>query len=172
MDIQASIALHGYGSSEGLRKAWDTRGRNAKKSADKSARAKASYVPVGSAKIAISAENVNLLAAAIGGTSTPDHHPWDVLIGNRVAIELKTIFPDAKHGKMTVHPESRERKEAFAKKNGIKLMYMVAVSMREKDKGIYIKRAADPKAERSGWSYNLRTMTRVNSFKDVKKEIG
>lgn len=171
MDIQASIALHGYGTSEGLTKAWDTRGRNAKKSAEKSARAKASYVPVGSAKIGVSAENVKLLAAAIGGTPTPDHHPWDVIVG-KVAIELKTIFPDAKHGKMTVHPESRIRKEKFAKKNGIKMMFMVAVSMRDKDKGIYIKRAADPTSDRPGWSYNLRTMTKVSSFKDVKKELG
>jgi len=187
VNINAAIALHAYGTSSGVSRAWDTRGRGRAErptvhNLDRSALAKASYVPITSEKIRAAGDSVKKLAAAIGGTVTSDNSPWDILVrGTKIGIEVKRFEEGRKHLKATIHSGanvrgegsqgSKERKVEFADKNGMKHMFLVVHDMHDpKNENWYIRRVgdkgdprSDPKDPRTGWSYNTRTMTPVGS---------
>lgn len=128
--MNLNTTLEAYGTSEGLGKAWDTRGRGRHAQlSDRAKRALETYVPVNSAKIQLALESQTLIASAIGGTVTRDNAPFDVVKGKN-AIEVKTIFPGVKNNKITMHPESRVRKEKFARKEKMK-PYTVIVDRRD-----------------------------------------
>lgn len=128
MNILASILA--YGTSEGLQKAWDSRGRGRKEheSDDRSARAKTSYVKCTAEKQRLAEESEKIVAFAIKGQRTADNAPFDILKGNR-AVEVKTIFPGVKNDKITMHRESRLRKEEFASKHKLQA-YTVVIDRR------------------------------------------
>jgi len=86
-------------------------------------RAKQSYNPVTKEKKRIATENELKLAKSIKGKQTPDNAPFDVIRGGH-AIEVKTIVA-GKNDKITMHPESRNRKLESAKKNGYKMHTVV-----------------------------------------------
>lgn len=168
MNVTSTIELYASGTSEGADKAWDTRGRGRKLS-DKAERALKSFIPVTAEKVKMSALNAKLIADAIGGKTTPDNHPYDVLT-NKVGIEVKTII-EAKNDKVTVHKESRERKQEFQKKTGI-TPYIAVVDMRPGRAGVYIKEAGTNKSQSGGgWSFRLRDMISIGSFKKIKDYI-
>jgi hypothetical protein len=125
--------LECYGTSEGLQKAWDERGRGRKLS-DKVERARASYVPVTREKQQAAELNEKILAAAIGGEVTHNNSAFDVVKG-KYAIEVKTIFPGVKNNKITMHPKSRMRKEAFAKQFKMKAHTVI---FDERDEKIHV----------------------------------
>jgi hypothetical protein len=186
MRLATAITLHAYGTSSGVERAWDTRGRGRAvrptiPNLNRSKVAKANYVPVTAAKIKAAGESVNILAKAIGGTVTGDHHPWDVLLkGTKIGIEVKRFEPGRKNLKATIHSGadvkgaksqgSKERKVEFADKNGMKHMYLVVHDNSTPGKeGWYIRRVgdkgdprSDPKDPRSGWSYNTYAMKQAS----------
>lgn len=182
MNLASSIALLGYGTSSGVEKAWDSRGRGRKtrptvKNLNRSELAKANYVPVTSDKIRAAGESVNSLAKAIGGIVSRDNSPWDVLKGGtKIGIEVKRFMPGRKNLKATVHSGanvkgassqgSKERKVEFANKSGMKKMFLVVHDTTDpaKEKW-YVRRVgdkgdprSDPKDPRTGWSYNTYSM--------------
>ena len=76
-------------------------------------------------KWAESNHSEKVIAEIVGGTTTPPHHPVDVLT-EKWAIETKTVFPGA-HEKMTMHGYNKDtgynslkEKRDFAVKVGLK----------------------------------------------------
>ncbi len=159
--IQAAIELYGGGPGSGCK--GENCGRPPGKDEAKQERARASFVPVTTEKILGSAANVRQIADVIGGKATPDNHPFDVLKG-KVGIEVKTIYDTAKKDKVTVHRESRLRKEEYAKRSGLKSMYVVAVDQRKGKENVYY-------AKVPGWSFRLRNMEPVGSISNLKGKL-
>jgi len=77
-----------------------------------------------------------LLAKAIKGVNTDDNQPFDIIKGKN-GIEVKTI-QDNNNDKITVHPESRIRKEKEAKKLNLD-MHTVAIDTRARHRVYYYK---------------------------------
>ena len=107
----------------------------------------------------IATKNEIALAKAIKGMQTPDNKPFDVLTGSH-AIEVKTIMPGAKNDKITMHPESLDRKEKFAKKNRV-VPHTVAIDQR--DGTVYYKKGLG--------SFRLANMEKLNSLEDVMEKL-
>jgi hypothetical protein len=189
--LATAIALTAYGTSESVRKAWDTRGRGRAERPhvprlDRSKLAKQFYVPVTSDKIRLAGESVAQLAAAIGGTVTPDHHPFDILYkGTKIGIEVKRFLPGRKNLKVKIHSggagepfNSKEKKVEFADKSGMKQMWIAVHNTTVPGKeSWHIRRAGDrgdPRADkndiRTGWNYHLDNMQKVK-LQDIKRYI-
>lgn len=181
LTIQAAIDLYATQTSEGAKKAWDTRGRGKKKKETKqqlsarAARAKKSRVSLSKEKEAISFATEAAFAKAIGGVHLGDNSPFDVSHpGKKMLFEIKNVFEEAKHARISVKgPDkhdpvgSRQRKIDYAKKFGTKNIFAVAVSEKKGSEGIYIRRFIDPKDKRPGWSFKIENMTKVKSFKEA-----
>lgn len=123
--------------------------------------ARRSFVPLTAAKLLVSKANERAVAASVKGTSTKNNSPFDVLIGMKVGIEVKTLFDGVKHDKITMHPESRERKLAFAHKNRLQRTFTVALD--ERDGKVYYAKGLK--------SFRLRNMieTSLKKLGDVIK---
>jgi hypothetical protein len=182
MKLQSIVELFATGTSEGVKKAWDTRGRGRKEKElnPKQQRAIASYSPITKDKLKIALENELKIAKMIGGQHIPDNAPFDVRIGNKALIEVKTIMPTAKNDKITVHPtpapgetlSSKDRKILMGKQEGLSHnMVAVAVNMRPGSEGIYVRRFNDPNDNRPGWSFRTFSMTKVSNPSDLRKLI-
>lgn len=200
MLLATAIVIHGYGTSEGVIKEWDTRGRGRKprtkvENLNRSKIAKQSYVKVTSEKIKNAAQSVQQLAAALGTQPTANSHPFDILYkGTKVGIEVKRFEPGRKHLKATVHSGatlktkdkgklhnqgSKARKLAFADKTGMQRMYLVVHDMHDPSNVHWYARRmgdkgdprSDPKDPRTGWSYNTRAMKEVSSPEELKGVI-
>jgi len=180
--IATANLLYAYGTSEGVSKAWDSRGRGRAPrptvpNLNRSALAKANCVPVTSDKIRAAKESVNRLAQALGATVTNDNHAWDLLMnGTKIGIEVKRFMPGRKNLKATIHSGkdvkgsgsqgSKQRKVEFADKSGMKRMYLVVHDTHDPDNEKWYARRvgdkgdprSDPKDPRTGWSYNYYTM--------------
>jgi hypothetical protein len=194
MRLATAITLHVYGTSSGVEKAWDARGRGRKQrptipNLNRSALSKANYVPVTADKIRAAGDSVKILAAAIGGVVSNDNNAWDILKnGTKVGIEVKRFMPGRKNMKATIHSGdnikgarssgSRERKIEFADNNGMKRMYLVVHDTTTPGKEAwYVRRVgnkgdprSDPDDPRTGWSYNTYAMQKVtlNQLKGFK----
>lgn len=161
MNLISAISLLYAGTSEGAKKAWDTRGRGRKEKelSPRAQRAIASYVPMTHDKHALTEIHEKMIAKALGGSVTKDHSPFDVLVG-KMGIEVKTVFPGVKNNKITMHKESRERKLAFMKANKIKKAFTVVVDTR--DHSIYIGEGL------KSFRFKMGGMHKVTSTKDLK----
>jgi len=127
--MNLASTIEAYGTSQGAEHAWDTRGRGRKEQlSNKAQRARAAYVPCTAEKQRLADESEKLISAIIHGQRTADNAPFDIIKGKN-GIEVKTIFPGVKNDKITIHPESRMRKEEFARKNKIE-MHTVVVDRR------------------------------------------
>jgi len=67
------------------------------------------------------------LAKAVGGHDEGDNLPFDVVKGGH-GVEVKTVM-DNNNDKITVHPDSRRRKEREARKRKLKI-HTVAIDVR------------------------------------------
>lgn len=125
--------------------------------------ARRSHVPLTAAKLLVAKANERAVAAAVGGYSTKNNSPFDVLIGTpaKIGIEVKTLFDTAKKSKITMHPDARKRKFDFAHKNRLKKVFTVAID--ERDGKVYY--ATDLR------SYRLRNMIEVGSIKNLGSVI-
>lgn len=183
MNLASTIALLGYGTSQGAEKAWDTRGRGRKprptvKGLDRSALSKKYSVPVNADKVQAAAQSVQQLAQALGGMVTTNSHPFDIL-KKGVGIEVKRFMPGHKNLKATVHPDSKQHKIDFATKNNLKRLWLVVHDTSTPGKeGWYARRMGnkgdpwtDPKDPRPGWAYNTRKMFAADSPEGLKEKI-
>src|ERR1039458_4277457 len=109
MNLASTLAILATGTSEGGKKAWDTRGRGRhKKDPDRVARAKASYVSVTTPKRAVATINEAIVAKLVKGHHTKDSEEFDVLLaGRKIAIEVKTIFPGQKNNRIIMHSSKK-----------------------------------------------------------------
>ena len=91
-------------------------------------------------KLKVATLNESVVAKLIGGVVTTAKHEFDVLNEKKgIAIEVKTVFPGVKHDKITMHPQSIERKQMFIKAEKYKKAYTVIFDMRD-DKDVCSKR--------------------------------
>ncbi|MGA2035864.1 MAG: phage portal protein [Thermoguttaceae bacterium] len=96
-------------------------------------KAKAAYKPASKEKQNQGDRRQREVAAIIGHQVSSDNKPMDVLgtdgKGRNTAVEVKTLCDQA-NDKLTMHPDSKERKEAWGKQNKAAL-YTVAVDDRD-----------------------------------------
>ena len=115
---------------------------------DRAQRAIESYNPVTSAKKQIATRYERQVAKLLGGTTTPNNSPFDVLLG-KIGIEVKTVI-EGKNDKITMHPSSHkpgepkkigslERKQIYMKKNKLKKAFTVIVDVRSDRERWHIK---------------------------------
>lgn len=93
----------------------------------RAARAVASFKPSTKEKQDAGDQSQREVAKALRGQETPDNDPMDVVIssgGRVVGVEVKT-FCDQTNDKITVHPESRERKERWARRTRARVFTVV-----------------------------------------------
>ncbi len=87
-------------------------------SSDRAQRAKDSYKPATREVQQAGLKNQTVLATSVKGMETPDNAPFDMIVGNHF-VEIKTIVR-GKNDKITMHPESLQRKvDAMKKEKGI-----------------------------------------------------
>jgi RNA:NAD 2'-phosphotransferase (TPT1/KptA family) len=113
-----------------------TRGRS-----ERAQRALATYKPSTRAKQQKAARVVSSLAQVLNGEPTTGNEPMDVLVnarGQLHGVEIKALI-DNNHDKITMHPESRRRKERWVRKNKAK-GHTVAVDTRTKTPTYYYKK--------------------------------
>lgn len=120
--------------------------------ARRSARAKSAYKPSTAAKQREAEGEQARIATQLKMNNTPDNEPFD-LLGKGVGIEVKTLL-DNNNDKITVHPESRKRKEAFAKQMRLKKTYTVVIDKRGGKRDYYIKEGVG--------AFRLKNMTKVS----------
>jgi hypothetical protein len=129
---------------------------------DKIARALATYKPSTRAKQRKAEANEGKLADAIRGKKTRENSPLDVLvkIGGRLhGIEVKTML-DNKNDKITMHPDSRRRKEAWAEANDA-ILHTVIYDNRRGRNDIYYHEGVG--------AFRLATMTRISGYADLRR---
>lgn len=81
------------------------------------ARAVASYRPVTARARVLAAASERAIAKATGGKDLPNNEPMDVVVATAhgtVGIEVKTVTSGV-NSKITMHPDSRRRKEQWVK---------------------------------------------------------
>ena len=100
----------------------------APKPSTRAEKALATHKPSTKAKQAQGDKRQKDVAKHIGGDVSPDNAPMDVTT-KTAGVEVKTMV-DNGNDKITMHPESRRRKEAWAKETGKKL-YTVVIDDRD-----------------------------------------
>jgi len=132
-----------------------------RKSKDKAERAKASYVMVTPGKVQKSKQWEQKVAAVLKGKSFVDNEPLDVLAG-KLGVEIKVI--DAgKNDKITMHPDSLERKVKEAKRLGLETA-TVCIDTRGGKEQIYFKEGLG--------SFRLGSMEKIKNLADLRKRLG
>ena len=119
----------------------EARRRNAQNSANKSARASATYKPSNKAKQDAASASEKSVAGALGGQQTEDNDPFDVVVrrGSKTyAVEVKT-FVDNKNDKVTMHPASLERKIDWAQANKAKVFTVVVDKRTAGAESVYVR---------------------------------
>jgi hypothetical protein len=106
---------------------------------DRATRAKLTYKPSTGEKQRVARKEQQRVADVIGGENILGHMPFDVHVGDRVGIEVKTIM-DNNNDKITLHPDSKERKLSFARKHRMRSIHTVAVDVRGGKRKYYYKK--------------------------------
>ena len=79
---------------------------------ERTSRALASHIPATKERQQKAAKYEETVAKLINGKNLDDNEPFDVIKGQH-AVEVKTVLPGAKSVKVTMHPDSLERKTNF-----------------------------------------------------------
>ena len=108
-------------------------GKEGVKGGSRSARAKASYKKMDKDKMKVAMKMQSIVAKAVGGDMIPDNKAFDVLIGDQL-VEVKTII-HATNDKITIHPESRQRKLFEGTK---KTRWALVIDVRTTDPKMYL----------------------------------
>ena len=132
----------------------------AKKELSRSERARLSYKPSTQAKQAIADKSETELSKKLGMDRTPDNSPFDLIMPG-VGVEVKTLI-DNKNDKITMHPESRRRKEEAARKEKRK-MFTVVIDKRAPKPAYYF-------AEGVG-AFRIRSMQKAKDVNHLKEML-
>jgi hypothetical protein len=109
--------------------------------ATRTARALATHKPSTQEKQALADKSEHEIAEVIGGTRTDDNDPFDTVVktpGHMHGVEVKTLI-DNTNDKITMHPDARERKIAWGRRNHA-AMHTVVVDMRTSQTQYYYRR--------------------------------
>jgi hypothetical protein len=109
--------------------------------ATRTARALATHKPSTKEKQALADKSEHEIAEVIGGTRTDDNDPFDTVVktpGHMHGVEVKTLI-DNTNDKITMHPDARERKIAWGRRNHA-AMHTVVVDMRTSQTQYYYRR--------------------------------
>ena len=135
---------------------------NPTKDRAKAAAATQSYVPVSMDSRAHAAASEHAVARMVGGAKTDDNDPMDVVgtsNGRKFGVEVKTLTAQS-NDKITMHPESKDRKEAWGRKNKATL-HTVAWDKRNGANDIYYRSGVG--------SYRLKGMTKVKNAAHLRQ---
>jgi hypothetical protein len=131
--------------------------------ADRVARAKATHIPSTREVQQQATVSEQIVAKILRGKSTDDHEPMDVVIRANekvLGIEVKTIVA-GKNDKITIHPESLSRKQAWVKEHNA-TGHTIAIDLRGGSRTFYY---------RGGFgSFRLSSMQRV-SLKQLRELV-
>jgi hypothetical protein len=156
---------HGrFSESEGAKNA----GRN-----ERAERAAASHKRSTAEKQRWAEGNESPIASLLGGSTTGDNMTMDIVVDHPegpVGVEVKTLL-DNKNSKITMHPESRRRKEAWAEKTGGKLFTVVIDDRHAFAEGkapghgraIYYREGVG--------AFQVKNMVRVDDMNDLRSKI-
>ena len=132
-------------------------GGDAEEKSAKVQKALASFKPSTKAKQDIADASEKELAKGLGMDRTEDNAPYDLQYG-KVAVEVKTLI-DNTNDKITMHPESRERKLEAAKVDKLR-PYTVVVDKRGPSPKFYYAKGVG--------SFRLGSMTPVGSMRELR----
>lgn len=120
MNLATVLTIKAGGAGSGCK------GDNCGRPKSRSAKAKESYNPSNRAKQIQATENEKKLTKVLQGSShIGDNQPFDVVVAkSRIAFEVKTII-SGKRDAITMHPDSRRRKEKAKRKMKLKAIYTV-----------------------------------------------
>lgn len=130
----------------------------------RSERAKASYNPTNRSKHEVARKAELFIANMLGGNHITGNKPMDVILvhpnGKTYGIEVKAVIKN-KNEKLTMHPESLDRKVAWGRKHHASV-HTVVVDMQSRQ--ILYRRGVG--------SFEFGTMDRIESPKHLMKLIG
>lgn len=144
-------------------------GATATTGSSKRERAIASHKPSTAEKQRLGDRQQRAVARGIGGTVTPDNAPMDITLkvdGRNVGVEVKT-FVDQKNDKVTVHPESGARKDAWAH-SGKAQTVTVVVDARDRTGHADLYSGNRYYVARGTGSFRLSSMTPMQSMAEVR----
>jgi len=130
-------------------------------------RALKTYNPVTAEKVHIASRNEDRVAKLLGEeqTSKPGGYqpPFDVLTKGKQGVEVKTIISPKgiRAIKITMHPESLERKMKEAKQLGLRGTHTVVIMQSTGD--VYYKKGLG--------SFRLNSMEKLSKLEDLKRKI-
>lgn len=125
-------------------------------------RALATYVPVTSAKYQLAKRSERAVAKALNGVTTSDNAPFDVIVGGKIGVEVKTII-EGQHDKITVHPDSLKEKAQEMKRLGLQRAYTVVADHRAQPQTWYAREGVG--------SFRLGTFDQMMSVSELKKAV-
>lgn len=143
---------------------------------ERARRALSTYKAATKEKQSHAEQNEHVVTKKLGGTKSGDNSPADVTLnidGRNHGIELKTML-DNGNDKITMHPESRRRKEAWARKNKA-VLHTVVIDHRDRfadganghqysGHEIYYKRGAG--------AFRVGSMHKVKNYAELKTLLG
>lgn len=122
-------------------------------------RALATHKPSTAAKQRRAEASEAAVSRMVGGRGTGDNNPVDVVVGGH-GVEVKTLV-DNSNDKVTMHPDSRDRKERWARREG-KRLHTVVVDARPRGGGQVYYRAGVG-------SFRLASMTPVRDAAHLRR---
>ena len=130
------------------------------KDAKKQELARKNYKPSTKAKQDIADKSEAQVAKGLGMDRTSDNKPFDLIKG-KVAVEVKTLISNA-NSKITMHPESRQRKLDEIEKHGYRA-YTVVIDKRSAGTKFYWSAGVG--------SFRIGSMQTARSMSDLKTKI-
>ena len=152
------------GPGSGCRGDQCGRPKGSGKDEDRAARAKAAYVPTKRSEKLYSEAQEKALAAHLGGQHLGGNKPFDVVLPGKALIELKVKIPGKfGHETITIHPDSRAKKEKMERKLKLKA-YVVCFDDRRgaNNRTIYWCK---------GYCYRFKSMNVAKDLDDLKAKI-
>lgn len=139
---------------------------------DRAARAKASHNPSSKAKQDASEQLENEVADKLGAVKSTDNKPMDVVIGGKHGVEVKMMH-DLKESRVNMRPDSRVRKEQWAKDTGGTLHTLLVDNRDKFDGGKHADKYSGNKyyIAKGVGAFRLNTMTPVKSLAEAKAFI-
>lgn len=166
MTLLEAIQIYGGGPGSGCRgENCGRKGGGAKLSglSDRARRAVQTYVPVTEEKYQMAKLSERKVANVLGGISTDDNEPFDVVINNRIGVEVKTII-EARNNKITVHPDAMKEKLAEQSRLKLDAVYTVIFDQRPGQEAVYVRKGLG--------SFRVPgKLTKLQKISDLKKFV-
>lgn len=124
--------------------------------------AKASYIPVTSAKYQLAKRNERSVAKILNGVPTANNSPFDVIVNGKIGVEVKTII-EGRHDKITMHPSSLKEKNDEMRRMKLMSVFTVVADHRGASQKWFVREGLG--------SFRLGTLTPVAKISGLKGVI-